>query len=683
MKRAFWLGLAAGLLVFSLRAGAQKSLNDGLRQDIEAVRQKVYPALVNISVVARYYTGGRAQRAPAGGSGVIVSKDGYVLTNYHVAGNTTRIKCTLPSGEELEARVITHDPMTDLSVLKLDLAHRADPNAELPYAVLGDSDQAQVGEQVLAMGNPMMLASSMTLGVVSNTKRVFTNFTGNDLEEMDLEYGERTGLFTRWIQHDALILPGNSGGPLVNLKGEVIGINELGGGGVGFAIPSNIAAQVLKAAIQGGKVERGWLGITIQPVKRLGRSDGALVASVWPKSPAEKAGILPGDILLALDDRPVTVRFFEEVPLFYQQVAALPAGKTVPLKYLRRGETRTASASIAPMERFLGKEEEERDMGITYQEITEPMALFRRFPNNEGVLVTGVRAGFPFEAAKPSIQSGDVILEVSGKPVPNAEAFRKALAEADKEAFSVMFRRNQEVLLTIVRVEDEKPDNDGHELPKAWLGVKTQVMTPEVAKAMKLENVRGYRISEVFPYTEASAAGLQVNDVLTAVNKDKLSAFRPQDAEDLKRLIEDLPIGEKAELTLLRGGKPLKLTVKMEATPAATDQAKKARQKELEFAVREILRMDRIERRLGKDLKGVLVTEATEGGLASVAGLDADDIILSINGQPVEDIEAFKKVIQSVLDKKPKVVPIFVQRGHRTLFIFIEPELGKLAAPAP
>src|SRR5207248_1583561 len=161
----------------------------------------------------------RAQRTPAGGSGVIVSPQGHVLTNYHVAGNTTRIMCTLPSGESIEAKVICHDPPTDLSVLKLLTEKRANPADPLPYVPLGDSDKLEVGQTVIAIGNPLMLSSSLTVGVVSNPHRVFTDFTGTQMEEMELEPDEKTGMFTRWIQHDALILPGNSGGPLVNLRG--------------------------------------------------------------------------------------------------------------------------------------------------------------------------------------------------------------------------------------------------------------------------------------------------------------------------------------------------------------------------------------------------------------------------------------------------------------------------------
>src|SRR5581483_6940619 len=523
------IGLSACLLVAGVLAQAQQQ-PDAPRPDIETARQKVYPALVNISVVMRYYTGGRAQRTPGGGSGVIVSKDGYVLTNFHVAGHTTRITCTLPSGETMDASVVTDDPLTDLSVLKLRLDQRADPNAPLPYATLGDSDTLQVGDQVLAMGNPLMLSSSMTLGIVSNTKRVFTDFTGTDLEDMSLDEGEKTGLFTRWIQHDALILPGNSGGPLVNLKGEVVGINELGGNGVGFAIPSNIAAQVLKQAISGGGIKRGWLGFTVLPVQKLGRTTGALISAVTPDSAADKAGLKAGDILLALNNEPVTARFFEEVPLVYQRVAALTPGTTATLKTLRGTEERTVSVTVAPMDRYVGDEAEFRDMGVTVQEITPPMALIRRFPNADGLLVTGVRPGYPFESAQPPLAEGDVILSLGGKPTNSLDAFRRAVEAADKEQTTVTFRRGDEEFVSIVKGIPEKPSEEGGELPKAWLGVKTQVLTSDIAKAMQIPDAKGFRITEVYPYTEASKAGLQPGDVITTLNGDKLDASRPQDA---------------------------------------------------------------------------------------------------------------------------------------------------------
>ena len=646
---------------------------DGSPGSVAEARRRVYPALVNISMVKRSFEHGQARRASAAGSGVIVSPDGYVLTNYHVASHATRILCRLPSGEELEAGVVTDDPLTDLSVLKLRLDRRRPP-ASLPFAQLGDPASLEPGDQVLAMGNPMMLGSSMTLGIVSNPHRVFTRATADDIRNLDLEDGERTGLLTRWIQHDALILPGNSGGPLVDMKGEVIGINELGGGGVGFAIPANVAATVLAAARATGEVERGWLGLGVLPVGKAGLERGALVADVWPGSPAERAGLQPGDVLLAIGGAPVHARFFEEVPLVYQAIADLEPGVAVRLDLQRRGAPRTVQATPERMGRFLGEEEELPDLGATVQQITAAMALFRRYPDAAGVLITGVRPGYPFESAKPPLAAGDVLLAVGDTSTASLETLRRAVRQAGTGRFRVTVRRQREVLVAVVSANREKPDTSNTELPKAWLGVRTQVLTPDLAEVLKLGPARGLRISEVLPYTRAQAAGLRVGDVLIAVDGRRLTSSRPQDAQDLKRLMEELPVNQEVSLTLLRDGRQLTVPVVAEPEPKGADLAGKAQQPELEFAVREIVAADRMEGDQLVEGKGVLVSEVIEGGMASLAGLEIDDVVLAVNDQPVDGIAAFKSAMQGVVAQRPRFVKLFLRRGYKTHFVFIEPE---------
>jgi serine protease Do len=672
---ALWLLLGAGLV------SAQQRSQDALRQDLVVARNKVYPALVNISVVMRYFADGRAQRAPAGGSGVIITPDGYVVTNFHVAGHTTRITCTLGTGEALDAAVVADDPLTDLSILKLRLDRRADRKAPLPYAALGDSDALHVGDFVLAMGNPLMLSSSMTLGIVSNNKRVFTDFTGTKLEDMELDEGERTGLFTRWIQHDALILPGNSGGPLVNLKGQVVGINELGGNGMGFAIPSNIVSQVFQEVRRYGAVRRSWLGFTVLPVHKIGRKAGVLVAAIIPDSPAARAGMQPGDILLALNGAPTDIEFFEQVPLLYQQVASLPAGQPVHIKLLRHDAVKTVTATAAPMERFLGEEEEWRDLGLTARGMTRMMALARYLPDPRGVLVTGVRPGYPCETAQPKLVAGDIIRTIDGKPIPDVAALRQALAaKADHAEIVVGFQRNDEAKITVVKKTGAKPTDEGGELAHAWLGIRTQVVTPDIAKALSLPapETKGFLVTQVFPYTEAFRAGLKAGDVIVALNGNALDASRPQDEQDLKRAIEDLTVGEQAKLTLLRGPDRRELAVKLEPTPVAAEQTQSERQKEFEFAVRQITLSDKIDNHWALGQEGVIVTEATAGGWANIAGLRGDDLIVSINERPVPDVNTFTRVMHDLIAQRPKVIRIFVKRDYLTHFVFIDPDWSRL-----
>ncbi len=675
MRPLILFGLALTLLAPSFPLSAAAPATPAPKSALDAARHKVYPALVNIAVISREFSGGRTQRAPAGGSGVIISPDGYVLTNFHVAGHTTHITCTLADGEAMDDRVIAHDPLSDLSVLKLRRPPHGPP---LPFATLGDSDALQVGDSVLAMGNPLMLSSSMTMGIVSNTKRVFTDFTGTELEDMSLDEGEKTGTFTRWIQHDALILPGNSGGPLVNLQGEVVGINELGGSGVGFAIPSNLARTVFQDVLRYGKVRRGWLGLSVMPVSKLGRTTGALVSSVTPASPAARAGVQPGDLILALDDAPVAVRFFEEVPVFYQRVARLPVGRLARLGLLRDGRTLQVAARVAALEPSLSPEEEFSGMGVTVRALTADMALALHLPDTHGVLVTGVRPGMPFEGAEPPISEDDVIDAVNGQPTPDPAAFRRALAETEKtgrkDGFPVSLRRDGESLLAIVKPDSAPPPDGGGDLPRAWIGIKTQVLTPEVASALSLPGAAGFRVTEVYPGTEADRAGLKTGDVLSSLNGTALDASRPQDAGDLTHQIEALNVGDKAQFGVRRGAATLTIPVVLEPTPASAAQAQTARSKELEFGVRAVTLMDRVDNHWAAPQQGVLVTDVTSGGWAAVAGLRPNDLILSLNGHKIADVASFEQYLPALIHKRPKVIAAFLRRDVQTQFVFLEPD---------
>lgn len=643
-------------------------------RDFMQAREAVYPALVNISVVGKQYQNGRMRRFPAAGSGVIVSPEGHVLTNFHVAGETTRITCKLPDGRVFNAEPIVLDPLTDLAVLQLQLEQDG-TTQEVPFARLGDSDQLEIGDDVFAMGNPQTLSSSMTRGIVSNPTRVFTSFTGNEMDEVDLGGGQRTGLFTRWIQHDALILGGNSGGPLVNLEGEVVGINDRGGSGMSFAIPSNLADDILRQAVEKGFVERGWMGLSVKPVDKINRDSGALVTWVVDGSPAEQAGLKAGDIITNMDGEPVRIRSFEEIPPLLKRMADIKPGSPAPIDWERDGKPMHGTLVSEPLEEYLGQEDEAKNWGITVRDVTAQMALGLRFPSADGVMVTGVRPGKPAEKAQPQIARGDVILSVDGTPVENLEDFIREIRELEEGQESlVTFRRGDAEILTVIETEAERNVIGGGELPRAWLGAETQVLTKPVAKAIGLESTRGFRVTRIYPGTEAEAAGLRIGDVITAIEGGKLRASRPQDAAQLTRRIENLPVETEAAFDIIRDGKEMKLPIMMESTPSSVSDTESAESEILEFSVRDPIFMDAIDKRWEDTVQGVVVTNVTPGGWASLGGLQQGDLLISINDKDITDVAGFEQQIESIMTQRPKIVKIFVLRDHRTNFIFVEPD---------
>lgn len=684
--------LVAGALAAASLAAAQPAVQDppavdplarASSEQVERALAEVYPALVNITAVTREFSEGRAMRFPSAGSGVIVDEAGHVLTNFHVAGNSTRLRCTLTSGEVVEADVVAHDPLTDLSVLRLRLerAGRGSPSFE-PARLAVDAELA-VGDPVLAMGNPFALSSSVTLGIVSNPRRVFTDFVASEISEMDLGGGETTGIFTQWIQHDALILPGNSGGPLVDLRGRVVGINELGGGGIGFAIPARVAADVLARALRDGAIHRGYLGLLVLPVAKIGRSDGALVSAVLPESPAAAAGLEPGDVLVAAGGEPVAVRFFEQVPELYERFAELQVGSTVELEVERGGERRFLRVRVAEMERTRGEEGEFRELGLSAQELTGPMVLARNLRVRQGLLVTGLRPGQAAAAARPQVELGDVLTAVDGAPVRTLGELAAALERHAGPDLVLEIRRGEERLLAVARVPQKRNGRWGGELPKAWLGVRTQVLTPELAGAVAAAGTPGFRVTEVFAWTEAARAGLEVGDLLLGLDGEPFDATRPQDGEDLRRAVEERAIGETVRLAVRRGGRDLEIAVPLEARPLGAEEARRSRQEEFEFSVREVTFLDRIEQHWEREQSGVVVTDVTSGGWAHMAGLKTGDLVVRVGGTPVADVGAFEAAMRQVVAARPAVVALYLRRGPRTHFVFLEPDWKDVGGGGP
>ncbi len=365
------------------------------------------------------------------GSGVIIHPNGYIVTNHHVVEHTEAIQVRLSTGHQHQAEIVGADSKSDLALIKIRV------DAPLPVAPLGDSDTLEVGDWVLAIGNPFGFDQSVTAGIVSGKGRVLG-----------------AGPYEDYIQTDAAINPGNSGGPLFNLRGEVVGINTaiIPRSQFGFAIPSNLAKGILLQLKARGRVARGWLGVVIQQVSPpvaetlgLKEAQGALVAEVTADSPADRAGILRGDVVLRFGGKPVM-----EVRDLPRLVADTPVGAEADVAILRNGKPTTVRVRVGELreERLAQALPRDPESGLTVQELTRDLAQGLGVPGGQGVAVSRVTPGSAADEA--GLRPGDVILEVDREPVRTREAFEAALRQRSAEKGRLLLVRRRAATRYIV-----------------------------------------------------------------------------------------------------------------------------------------------------------------------------------------------------------------------------------------
>jgi len=433
-------GLWPGAFVFAAEPPASStSTANGLRmlEEMQSVitelAESAKPSVVSLFPInatskGRDFAQERIPNAPGSGAGVIITPDGHIITNNHVVGDATEIEVRLSDKTKLIAQVVGKDPDTDLAVLKVTSNH------PLPSARFGDSTTVRVGQWVLAVGNPFGLERTVTLGVVSGIGRENVNLSR----------------YENFIQTDASINPGNSGGPLFNLRGEVIGINTAiinFAQGIGFAIPSNMAKQVLQQLVAQGRVVRGWLGVGIQPLtpelaKKFGvtEQEGVLVNEVFEKDPAAAAGIKPGDVITRIEGAVI-----DSPNRLSRIVAGLAPGATTKVEVVRNQQRMVLDVALTERRdqaivASLPQSRSEAKLGLDVQDLTAALSEKFKLHENRGVLITKVDPGSL--AHSEGLREGDLIKEVNRVEVGSVGDFTSAVSKV---------RRGDTVLLRVLR----------------------------------------------------------------------------------------------------------------------------------------------------------------------------------------------------------------------------------------
>ena len=425
--RLFWTTLLLALVSSGALAALPTSVGGQAVTSLAPLVEAATPAVVNIRVTqVRRNPFGRPGEVGGAGSGVIVdAENGYILTNHHVVGEADEIQVSLIDGRMLDAEIVGSDAGTDIALIKVD----ADGLTEMP---IGDSEDVRVGDFVIAIGNPYGLSHTVTSGIVSALGR--TNISRDGFED--------------FIQTDASINPGNSGGALVNMSGELIGINSMifsrsgGNVGIGFAVPTEIASSIMGQILDFGEIRRGLLGVNIQSIDReaaetldIDVEGGALIARVFPDSAAEKAGLEVGDIIVGVNDKNVT-----SAAELRNTIGLLRSGDKVDIRYVRDNKSRSTSAELGRAE----------DQLLSGADIHPGLAGASFAPSStsseSGVEVTNVEEGSP--AAQRGLRSGDVITAVNRVLVRNLRDLA-AIAENNRILFLLVQRGDRSLMLQI------------------------------------------------------------------------------------------------------------------------------------------------------------------------------------------------------------------------------------------
>lgn len=442
MMRCVWILLVVGVSVFNVGCDPQPAEITGgrsagtvdFRRIVKSAEKKVFPAVVFIRCLQENHEAGKKITREIDGSGVIITPDGQVLSNWHVVDKAVEIRCLLSDGQAFDADVVGADKDTDLSLLQLRLPEDA---PVLPHAKLGDSRTLREGDFVMAMGAPWGLNRSVSIGIVSCTRRYLPGHSEYSL----------------WLQTDAAICPGNSGGPLVNTAGEVIGINTRGtsrGGDMGFAIPSRTVRIIIRQLRESKKVNWSWTGLQLQPLRDFRKNiyfsgdKGVIVAETDPESPARRAGIRVRDRILQINNQDTTAIWEEDLPSVRRTLGLLSKNTPANVK-LRRGEE-ILTFALTPREKgkVEGKELDCPRWDMTVKAINQFDNEDLYFYRKEGVFVYGVK--YPGNASSAGLQEKDILLRIGEKEV---QTLKDVKAAYDQTVENI--KNNHRIVLTVLR----------------------------------------------------------------------------------------------------------------------------------------------------------------------------------------------------------------------------------------
>jgi serine protease Do len=444
-----WRRLILLLAPFSLLLAPPSARAAGMSRGFN----QLLDAVVRIDVREIAFEAGSRRYTASLGSGVILTADGIVLTNAHVASpRAIDLNITLSNLERVGAKLVGWDHWTDLAVLQIDMAEVKRRGFKLTHAQFGDSNTLYTGQEVYAVGTPHGLTRTVTRGIVSNKNRYFEDNRGVG--------GYETGTFNTWLQTDAAINPGNSGGPLVTSDGKVIGITSrgyMGANNLGFAIPSSTAKEVMERLVRDGAVVRSYIGIVpgalqdLENFYALETNTGLLINSVDPGSPAAKAGLRGGDIVLLIEGAKVDGRFPEQLPPIQNLIASYPVGATLKFAVKRGAETRTYSIVTEKLESRVGEEWALEKWGLSVRKVSRAYARENQLDDTTGVVVIGIQPGFPADVA--GLTRGDIILKINQQPVITLDVIKAAHQAYERHPAPALFEtlRNRRVSLYVLK----------------------------------------------------------------------------------------------------------------------------------------------------------------------------------------------------------------------------------------